>query len=83
MRNNKKRYLAKKNIKLKKENCFFCQKKIQVSYKKIDILKDFLSDRKKILGRSRSGLCQKHQKRLAREVKRARYLGLLPFVVKV
>jgi len=66
----------------KKQVCFFCQKKIQPSYKKIEVLKDFISDRGKILGRTRSGLCQKHQKKLARAVKRARYLSLLPFVVK-
>ncbi|NMB57416.1 30S ribosomal protein S18 [Candidatus Beckwithbacteria bacterium] len=51
-------------------------------YKKIDELLPFLSERGKILPKSRSGLTAKTQRLLAIAVKRARHLALLPFVPK-
>lgn len=62
--------------------CSFCQEKQEPDYKQVEVLKRFMTDRAKIVGRGRSGLCQKHQRRVATAVKRARYLGLLPFVVQ-
>ena len=52
-------------------------------YKRVDKLCQFISDRGKIIGRTRSGVCAKHQRRLAKEIKKARYLALLPFATKV
>lgn len=46
-------------------------------------LEKFLTDRGKIVGRKRTDLCSKHQKRLGKAIKRARFLALLPFVEKV
>jgi len=66
-----------------KSSCYFCQKGREPDFKEIEVLARFTSDRGKILNRSYSGLCQKHQKRVTRAVKRARHLALLPFVVKV
>lgn len=63
--------------------CWFCQKEAVPDYKKPDELAKFLTDRGKIIPRSRSGLCAKHQRRLAGQIKRARHLALLPFVVSV
>ncbi|MFC1711277.1 30S ribosomal protein S18 [Patescibacteria group bacterium] len=60
-------------------NCFFCQNKIQPSFKEVDMLKRYITDRGKIVGRSKTGCCQKHQKRVAKAVKRARHLALLPY----
>lgn len=57
--------------------------KIVFDYKDPEILGKFVSDRGKIIGRSRTGLSAKQQRRLAKAVKRARYLGLLPFTTKV
>lgn len=65
-----------------KNNCFFCQKKQDPSYKETRVLSDFLSERGKIIGRSKTELCQKHQKRLAKAIKQARHLAMLPFVAK-
>jgi small subunit ribosomal protein S18 len=65
-----------------KVDCLFCKKKLAPDYKEIAVLNRFISDRGKILGRSRTGLCQKHQRHLTRAIKRARHLALLPFVVK-
>ncbi|MBI4225485.1 30S ribosomal protein S18 [Candidatus Roizmanbacteria bacterium] len=61
-------------------NCFYCQYKVEPSYKQIENLSKFLSPRKKILGRDKTGLCAKHQRKLTNQIKYARYLALLPYV---
>jgi small subunit ribosomal protein S18 len=66
-----------------KLNCLYCHKNKQPDYKETEILAKFVSDRGKIMSRSKSGVCAKHQRRLAVEIKRARHLALLPFMVKV
>lgn len=63
--------------------CFFCQEKQEPDYKSAEVLRRATSERGKIIGRGRGGFCRKHQKKLSLAVKRARILGLLPFVVKV
>jgi small subunit ribosomal protein S18 len=60
-------------------NCSFCKGKIAPSYKNYSELEKYITDRAKILPKARTGICAKHQRRLAIEVKRARNLGLLPF----
>ena len=60
--------------------CFFCQYKLSPSYKEVENLGKFLSPRKKILGREKTGVCAKHQRMLTKEIKYARYLALLPYV---
>jgi len=60
--------------------CFFCQNEKLPDYKEFEVLSKFLSDRGKILGRDKSGACARHQRSLAREIKHARHLALLPFV---
>lgn len=62
--------------------CFFCKQKIEPDYKDLDNLKKFITDRGKILGRMLSGVCQSHQRILTLSVKRARYLALIPFIVR-
>ena len=52
-------------------------------YKDYNALKAYVSDRAKILGRVRTGVCARHQKKLSTAVKRARYLGLLPYTPTV
>ncbi len=60
--------------------CFFCEYNVEPSYKQVENLVKFLSPRKKILGRDKTSLCAKHQRRLTKEVKYARYLALVPYV---
>jgi small subunit ribosomal protein S18 len=60
--------------------CAFCTGKTEPSYRQADVLKAYVTERGKILGRARTGLCQKHQRRLTIEVKRSRHLARLPFV---
>lgn len=64
-------------------SCPVCDSKVEPDYKSWQALEKFITDRKKIVNRTRTGVCSKHQKRLAREIKRARYLALLPFSVKI
>ncbi|MDP3917962.1 MAG: 30S ribosomal protein S18 [Candidatus Woesebacteria bacterium] len=59
--------------------CLFCETKTSPSYKNYEILSKFLSDRGRILSRDRSGICAKHQRKMASEIQRARFLALLPF----
>lgn len=63
--------------------CAFCKSGKGPDYKDSKALEGFITDRGKIVARSRSGLCAKHQRRLAAAVKRARILALLPFSQRV
>ncbi len=63
--------------------CPFCQEKKDPDYKAVDALKVYVSERGRILGGARTGVCAKHQRRLATAIKRARHLGMLPFVSSV
>lgn len=64
-------------------NCPFCKTKTSPDYKNTEILLKHVSDRAKILGKARTGICAKHQRRLTVAVKRARHLALLPFVPQI
>lgn len=66
-----------------KKECFFCQTKLRPSYTDLANLRRFLTDRAKIVARERSGVCSRHQREIARNIKYARHLALLPFVRKV
>lgn len=60
-------------------NCVFCKTDTNPDYKQYNDLSKYLSDRGKIIGKDRSGVCSKHQRAVSTEIKRARHLGLLPF----
>ena len=70
---------VKKGIKFKRD-CVFCKNDLEIDYKNIELLGRYISSRGKILSRRISGNCAKHQRKLAKEVKRARFLNLLPYV---
>lgn len=61
-------------------NCVFCKEKREPDFKDVGTLSRFVNDRARIVGKDRSGVCAKHQRRLAAAIKRARVMGLLPFV---
>ncbi len=66
----------------KKKVCRFCEnKELAMDYKRPDILRDFITERGKILPRRITGTCSKHQRQLTLEIKRARQMALLPFSV--
>lgn len=60
--------------------CFFCKYKADPNYKDITNLEKFLSPRKKLVSRERSNVCAKHQRKLTKAIKYARYLALIPYV---
>jgi small subunit ribosomal protein S18 len=53
-----------------------------IDYKDIEILKKFLNPNGKIVSHKRSGVTAKNQRALANAIKHARFMGLLPFVIK-
>jgi len=62
-------------------NCFFCTNNIKaVDFQDVETLKRFLDPQAKILPAKKSGACAKHQRKITKAIKRARILGLLPFV---
>ncbi len=69
----KSRYVPKRKV------CTFCADKTQViDYRKPEKLMLFITDRGKIAPSRKSGTCARHQRILAREIKKARHLALLP-----
>jgi len=82
MKKGKKRRSALK-LKPVRRNCPFCKNNTDPDYKDVETLKKYVSERAKILGKLRTGVCAKHQRKISREVKRARALGLLPFTLKL
>ena len=62
------------------KRCPLCIDAIVVDYKDVGLLKRHISERGKILGRARTGVCANHQRQLTRGIKRARYLALMSFV---
>ncbi len=64
----------------RKKVCRFCSEKIfNVNYKETELLAKFVTEKGKIVPRRISGTCSKHQRKLAREIRRARFVALLPF----
>jgi len=64
-----------------KAKCKLCKQNIKIiDYKNLEILKNYVGPMYKILSRKRTRLCQKHQKSIASSIKKARIMGLLPFV---
>jgi len=61
--------------------CRFCAEKVyDIDYKQIPVLRTFTTERGKILSSRITGTCATHQRQLARAIKRARNLALLPYV---
>jgi small subunit ribosomal protein S18 len=52
----------------------------QIDYKDIDLLKLFITEQGKILPRRATGITVQQQRKIAKAIKRARILSLLPFV---
>ena len=68
----------------KPKMCAFCvEKNAQIDYKQVDLLRRYVTERGKIRPRRQTGMCARHQRRMATAIKRARYLALLPFTAAV
>ncbi len=67
----------------KKKECPFTASNVKaIDYKDIETLKQFITERGKILPRRITGVSFFHQQILKKAIKRARYMALLPFVTE-
>jgi small subunit ribosomal protein S18 len=65
----------------RRKSCPYCRAKVDVlDYKDVGGLRRAVSDRGKIRSSRVTGACRRHQAQLAKAVKQARELGLLPYV---
>ncbi len=63
------------------KHCYFCVNQIdKINYKDVTTLQRFMSHYCRIVPGRRTGLCAKHQRKVGTAIKRAREMGLLPFV---
>lgn len=68
----------KKKFAPRRKYCRFCSDPdTPLSYKNPEILKEFITERGKIIARRITGVCARHQRELTREIKRARQMALL------
>jgi small subunit ribosomal protein S18 len=64
--------------------CQFCtDPSNKIDYKQVEVLGRFITDGGKIRPRRQTGTCAKHQRQLARAIKRARHIALLPFTGEI
>lgn len=76
MTDRKKRFMRKKY-------CKFCANtELVIDYKNLDIMKQYISDVGKIEPARLTGTCAKHQRKLTNEIKRARQMALIPYVIE-
>lgn len=71
---NDRKYFAKPKF------CQFCaDKQLVIDYKKVDLLRKYVTEEGKIRPRRQTGACARHQRAVAAAVKQARHVALLPF----
>jgi len=62
---------------------FFSSNNVKhIDYKDVTVLKQFVNPSGRIISKKRNGLTAKNQRALTNAIKRARIMGLLPFVVR-
>jgi small subunit ribosomal protein S18 len=72
--------MRKKRIFHRRKVCRFCaDKELVIDYKDVKALRNFLTERGKIIPRRIYGNCAKHQRELTEAIKRARHIALLPY----
>ena len=67
--------------KRKKRPCVFCIDQKKLDYKDVGYVRKFMTERGKIAPRRISGCCALHQRMVAKAIKRARQLVMVPYVV--
>lgn len=73
--------MAYKKVRPQKKFCYFKKNNVKyIDYKDVDLLKMFIAPTGKISPRHSTGTCAKHQRELAKAIKLARFMALLPFV---
>ena len=70
-----------KKIRPHKKVCYFTKNKVKyIDYKDVELLKKFITPTGKIASRHSTGTSAKYQRELAKAIKNARYMALLPYV---
>jgi len=62
------------------KHCYYCANSSTVDWQDTQVLQRFFSHYARIVPRRSTGLCAKHQRAVSRAIKRARIMGLMPFV---
>ena len=76
----KRRFKSKNRPQFRRKVCRFCVNKRDITdYKDVDTLKHFVTDKGKILPRTVTGNCAKHQRQVTRSIKRARTMALVHY----
>ena len=65
---------------IEQKHCHYCANNSLVDWQDVQTLHRFFSHYARIVSRKRTGLCAKHQRTVARAIKRARIMGLMPFI---
>jgi len=74
---------SSKNFFFRKKVCFFCKnKEAEIDYKDVGLMKRFIAESCKISPRRFTGTCAKHQRKLVKEIKKARQMALIPYLEK-
>lgn len=61
--------------------CYFSTHNIKyIDYKDVDLLKQFINPHGRVIAGKRTTVCAKHQRKVAEAIKRARFLGLMPYI---
>jgi len=63
----------------RRRTCRFCQEKLPIDYKDVGLLRNFLTERGRIVPRRISGNCMRHQREVTIAIKRARTIAMLAF----
>ena len=78
-----KRKRKPRKIIFRKKVCPFCTDKTkEMDYKDLGMLSRFTTERGKMIPRRVTGVCAKHQRKLAQTIKHSRFIALIPFIRK-
>ena len=73
--------MAFKKVRPHKKVCYFKKNNIKyIDYKDVETLKSMITPNGKISTRRATGTCAKHQREVAKAIKNARFMALLPYV---
>lgn len=71
---------GRKNFRFKRKVCRFCEDENNaIHYREVEVLVNLVSNKGKILPRRLTGTCAKHQRLVAKAIKKSRMAGLMPF----
>lgn len=72
--------MKRKKLFGRRKVCRFCtDKSLTIDYKDVKTLRNFMTERGKIIPRRIYGNCAKHQRQMTEAIKRARQIALLPY----